>query len=52
MQGGRNPNRIQKKKLADNGYDPSEWLYIKMNADGELIFKNKQSAEIIHLSND
>lgn len=48
MQGGRNPNRSQKKILADNGYDSSEWLYIKIE-DGKLVFKNKTSDEIIRL---
>ena len=50
MQGGRNPNRIQKKLLTDNGYDSHEWLYIKKTSDGELIFKNKQTGEMITIS--
>lgn len=52
MQGGRNPNRIQKQMLTGNGYDSKEWLYIKQDADGRFIFKNKKTGEIIFLPDD
>lgn len=44
MQGGRNPNRIQKKLLSENGYDSNMWLYIKTK-DGKLIFKSKDEKQ-------
>ena len=50
MQGGRNPNRFQKKLLNKNGKDGREWLYIKITQDNKLIFKHKETGEVIELS--
>lgn len=49
MQNGRNPNRSQKRLLADNGKDSKEWLYIKTDGNA-LVFRNKTTNEIIKLS--
>ena len=50
MQGGKKPNRQQRKILNDNNYDANDWLYIKTgNKNTTLIFKHRSTGEVIEL---
>lgn len=49
MISGKNPNFEQKKILAKNKKDWTEWLLIKNNSN-KYIFRNKKTNETIELS--
>lgn len=45
---GKNPNRLQKSLLMNNGYEWSEWLVIKVYSDS-VLFRHKTTEESITL---
>lgn len=45
---GKNPNRLQKSLLMNNGYEWNEWLVIKVYSDS-VLFRHKETEESITL---